>query len=332
MTTGPTWPADLAGRLGACVDAVRAGGYVVVTDRIRDIGVVGVAGDRATADNLNFLIRHCRGIVYSGATREHLDRLGIGHQHGADVLRSQVYVAVDAVTGVTTGVSAADRATTIRTLIHPSTTRADLRTPGHVLPSAIDTSGSVENFYFNEALQYLITAAGLGAGLALSAVLAPDGSMATAQELAAFAAEHGAPCIDFTDALRARRFTEGWAEAWPGQRALTLSHLRTQVAITAFGAHERHDEFAVELLPLCMIGHALRAPGPCRDELEAALERTERRGTGAVVLAWPAGSGDRTLDAGIDHRHRVNPALAGLIAAELAAAVPAPVAAPAHTS
>jgi 3,4-dihydroxy 2-butanone 4-phosphate synthase/GTP cyclohydrolase II len=328
MTPGP---ADLLDRLDSCVATLRRGEIVVITDRIRDIGVVGIAGSRTTAQNVNFLIQHCRGIVYGGAAREHLDRLGIGHQDGADVLRSQVYVAVDAVADVTTGVSAADRATTIRAIIDRTTTRAQLRTPGHVLPSAIDTSGRVESFYFNEALQYLITMAGLGTGLALSAVLAADGSMASAHDLLGFAAEHNAPCIDFTEVLRARRHRDGWSEPWPGQRTLTMSHLRTSLAITAVGAHEHHAEYPVELLPFCMIGHALRAPVPCRDQLEAALERMERRGTGAVALAWPAGARGQSPDHAGNHEHRVNPALAGLIAAELAAALPQSALAPATT-
>jgi 3,4-dihydroxy 2-butanone 4-phosphate synthase/GTP cyclohydrolase II len=284
-----------------------------------------MAGARTTPDNVNFLIQRCRGIVYAGATRERLDRLGIGHQHGADVLRSQVYVAVDALDGVSTGVSAADRAVTIRTIIDPVTTRAQLRTPGHVLPTAIDTSGRVGEFYFNEALHHLISSAGLGTGLALSAVLAPDGAMASADALGLFAAENDLPCLDFTEVLRARRNAEGWSDPWPGQRTFALTHLRTHVAVTALGAHVRHDVYPVQVLPFCMTGHALRAPGPCRDELEAALDRITTQGAGAVALAWPAagrGAGDTDGTAGRRHRHPGNPALAGLLAAELAAAVP----------
>jgi 3,4-dihydroxy 2-butanone 4-phosphate synthase/GTP cyclohydrolase II len=320
-------PADLAERLAAAREALRSGGHVVVTDRIRDIGVVGIAGSRTTASNVNFLIQHCRGIVYAGATREHLDRIGIGHQHGTDVLRSKVYVAVDSVMDVTTGVSAADRAATIRAVIDPATTRSQLRTPGHVLPTVIDTSGSIENFYLNEALHYLNSTAGLGTGLALSAVLAPDGSMATVAQLNDFAERHGITCLDLTELLRARRRAEGWTEAWPGQRAFDLTQLRTQVAITALGAHEWHDEYLIELLPFCMVGHALRAPSPCRDRLEAALASVERRGAGAVVLAWPStrrGGDTHTAHPAEHEDHHVNPALAWLVAAELAAAVPSP--------
>lgn len=321
---GPAAPADLATTLDDCVTALRDGSVVVLTDRVRGIGVVGIAGARTTPENVNFLIRHCRGIVYAGAPGEQLDRLGIGHQDGSDVLRAQTYVAVDAVVGVTTGVSAADRATTIRTIVDPATSRADLRTAGHVLPTVIDASGRLENFYFNEALHDLITLAGLPPGLALSAVLSDDGAMASVPELAGFAQRHGAPCIDVTDVVRARRFREGWPEPWPGQRVLRLAHYRTDIAVTAVAAHERHEVFPVELLPFCMIGHALRGPVPCRDRLEAALDEVQRRGYGAVVLAWPANRRGAATSAEECPHHRVNPSLAGLVAAELAAGVPGP--------
>jgi 3,4-dihydroxy-2-butanone 4-phosphate synthase len=322
-------PADLTDGLDAAVAALRSGGVVVVTDAIRDIGVVGIAGSRTTPENVNFLIRHCRGIVYAAASRAQLDRLRIGHQYGADVMHAHVYVAVDAIENVTTGVSAADRARTIRTIIDPSATRAALRTPGHVLPTVIDTSGRIENFYFNEALQYLVSLAGLGDGVALSAVLAPDGEMASAADLARFADEHDTPCIDFTDVLRARRALDGWREPWRGQLTASLNHLRTDVAITASGAYRCHERFPVAVLPFCPSGHALRAPGRCRDQLDAALAAVAEHGAGAVVLTWPAGHPVPVNGDDARHDHVANPRLARLMAAELAAALPADVFPPA---
>jgi 3,4-dihydroxy-2-butanone 4-phosphate synthase len=324
-------PADLAGPFEAAVSALADGRVVVVTDVIRDIGVVGVAGSRTTPENVNFLIRHCRGIVYAAVSRAQLDRLRIGHQYGADVMREHVYVAVDAIDNVTTGVSAADRMRTIRTIIDPTSTRAALRTPGHVLPTVVDMSGRIETFYVNEALQYLADAAGLGDGLALAAVLAPDGEMATADQLVEFAREHDAPLLDVTDVLRARRAADGWPEPSPGQLTASLRHLRTDIAVTSRGAHQRHDRFPVVVLPFCPAGHALRTPGPCRERLDAALDRLDRDGAGAVVLTWPAGrplppDGDAEPDAerhgGRRHHHTANPRLARLIAADLAAALP----------
>lgn len=319
-------PADLIGSVRAVLERLRNGGPVVITDIIRDIGIAGIAGSRTTTENVNFLIGQCRGIVYAGASPAQLARLRIGHQHGADVMRTHIYIAVDAIENVTTGVSASDRATTIRTIINPISNRAMLRTPGHVLPTVVDDSGELERFYFNESLQYLVTLAGLGDGLALSAVLATDGSMATASELAGFAAAHGAPCLDVADVLRARRALDGWNTPWRGQRTASLAHLRTDVAITALGAHHRHEQFPVRVLPFCPAGHALRSPGVCRDQLEAALAELVRRGVGAVVLAWAAGQPIQSVpeaDTSDAHRYVVNPQLGRLIAAELAAARPA---------
>ncbi|MDT5028935.1 MAG: 3,4-dihydroxy 2-butanone 4-phosphate synthase / cyclohydrolase [Micromonosporaceae bacterium] len=317
-------PGDLAQPVTAALEQLRAGGPVVVTDAIRQIGVAGIAGSRVTPTNVNFLIGQCRGIIYAGASRAQLNHLRIGHQHGADVMRSRVYVAVDAIQNVTTGVSASDRAITIATILDPESSRARLRTPGHVLPTVIDDSGQLESFYFNEAVQYLVGLAGLGEGLALSGILAEDGSIASVDALHSFAAEHGAPCLDIADVLRARRALDGWPGPWPGQQTAGLAHLRTDVAITAFAAHERHEQFPVEVLPFCAPAHALRAPGACRDRLDAALAALERHGAGAVVLAWPAGQPIPTTtgDAGAEHDHHVNPGLARLIAAELAAAQP----------
>jgi hypothetical protein len=147
--------------------------------------------------------------------------------------------------------------------------------------------------------------------------------MATVDQLTSFGERHGIPCLDVTDALRARRHAQGWAEQWPGERAFDLNHLRTQVVVTARGAYQRHQEYPVELLPFCMVGHALRVPSPCRDMLENALDSLEKRGVGAVVLAWPATRRGRDSQLADHHRHEVNPALAGLLAAELAGAVPA---------
>lgn len=317
-------PHDLVRPIERCVETLRSGGVVVLTDALRDIGVAGFAASAASNDNVNFLVQHCRGIVYIGASRARLAQLDLGHQVGSDVMRSHVYVAVDAVQGVTTGVSSADRVRTIRTVVDPASTRADLRTPGHVLPTAVDTTATVEHHYVNESLQYLCDLAGLGDGIALSAVLAVDGSMATACGLADFSVAHGLQHVDFTDVLRARRAVAGWSDEWPGARTISLVHLRTDLSVTALQAHRLHDRFPVEVLPLCATGHIVRAACACRAQLDAALDRLDRRGFGAVAVAWPTGQpfgGTGTVPCA-DHVRLVNPGLARLLAADLAAALP----------
>jgi 3,4-dihydroxy-2-butanone 4-phosphate synthase len=314
-------PAELAGRVDAALASLRTGGVVVLTDAVRDLGVAGLAARAASPPALTFLIKDCRGIVYAGASRDQLTRLSIGHQVGSDVMRSHVYVAVDAVDGVTTGVSASDRTATIKALVDTATTRRDLRTPGHVLPTLVDASGAIERFYLNEALQHLVTLAGMGEGVALSAVLARDGSLATVEQLAAFAARHGLPCLDLADVVRVRRWTQGWEQPWTGSRTYSLVHLRTDVAVSALGAHERHDTFPVELLPLCAAGHVVGASCSCQERLRDALSALAVRGRGAVAVTWPAGR-PFAVDAVGDHTAGPVPRIARLLAAELAAAEP----------
>lgn len=296
---------------------LRAGGHVVLVDPISDLGIAGYAGRSITPDAVNFLVTRCRGIVYAGAPRHQLEHLKIGRQHGAGLLQEGVFVAVDARARVTTGVSAADRAETIRTILDPATTRDHLRTPGHVLPYAIDETGDIRRYWLAEPLQYLVTRAGLGDGVALAGVLATDGSMATARQLAEFARETGTVCLDVADVLRAQRHAEGWPAPWPGHRIASLAYANLDLAITAAGAHEKHADFEVFVLPYCPAGHALRIAGPCRDRLEHALGELDARGRGAVVLVSRS---DRPLATCGEHPTEVSPHLAQLVAADLAAA------------
>jgi 3,4-dihydroxy-2-butanone 4-phosphate synthase len=305
--------------IAEAVDRLRSGCHVVLTDRISDLGIAGYAGRAITPESVNFLVTRCRGIVYAGAPRPQLEHLGIGRQHGAGVLQKGILVAVDARGSVTTGVSAADRAQTIRTILDPRTTREHLRTPGHVLPNAIDDTGDVGRYWLSEALAHLVEIAGLGQGVALAGVLAEDGAMATATQLEKFAGETGTICLDIADVLRAQRREQGWAEPWTGHRIVRLAHHRLDLVVTARDAHRVHDEFEVSVLPYCPAGHTLRIAGPCRDALDAAIDEFDSRGRGAVVLVSAAGAPPAACG---EHPTTVSPHLAHLVAADLAAAQP----------
>ncbi|WP_433045947.1 3,4-dihydroxy-2-butanone-4-phosphate synthase [Dactylosporangium sp. CS-033363] len=300
--------------LDAAVAHLRAGEPVVVVDPIGNLGIAGYAGRSIAPEAVNFLVTRCRGIVYAGAPRSRLGHLQIGRQHGAGPLQEGVLVAVDARAGVTTGVSAADRARTIRTILDPATTRDQLRTPGHVLPNAIDESGDIAGYGLSEALQHLVARAGLGPGVALAGVLDADGEMARADELARFARCHGTVALDVADVLRAQRLAEGWSSPWPGHRIVRLAHTGLDLFVTALDGHRRHGTFEVCVLPYDPAGHTLRVPGPGRDALESALDALHARGRGAVVLAsGSAPDADSGTVAALPH-------VAALVAADLAAA------------
>lgn len=301
--------------------ALAEGRPAVVADAVRDIGVVGLAGRHVDAEDVNFMIKECRGILYAALSDDRLDELGIGRPWGSDVMRSYVYVAVDAIEGVTTGISAADRARTIRALVDPTSTRNDFRSPGHVVPAAIDMSGELSRFYLTESVQRLVSMAGQGHGVALAAVLNSAGDMASVGELQQFAAEHSLPLVTVADVVRAHRAQEGWPRPWPGTESISLVHLRRTVAIRARDVHQPRERISIALLELCLDGHVLGAPGACRDRLDAAITAFEQGGLDIVAVTRDTSADDDNHECG-----RTNPwvpALADLLAADLAAAVAA---------
>ncbi len=310
---------NLSTRLQDCTRALNAGKPVVVTDAVRDIGVAGLAGASTSAVNMNFLIKDCRGIIYAGLPASRLAQMDIGRQVGGDVFRSQVHVAVDAIEGVTTGVSAADRAATVHALIDPTTKRNELRSPGHVLPTGVDESGAMSHFNLAEALAHLTARAGMGQGIALSGVLAADGSMANCEQLENFARVHDSPLIDVADVVRARRLAEGWSGPRPDSWTTTLVHLRLGIAVHALGAYQSHETFPVTVLPYCPTGQLVRGSCGCGHLLSQALDHLERSGIGAVAVSWSAPAAEHeTVCTGHEESSAIG--LEQLLAADLAGA------------
>lgn len=265
------------------------------------------------------MIRDCRGILYAGLPDERLRELDIGRPWGSDVMRSYVYVAVDALDGVTTGISAADRTRTILALMDPASQRSDFRTPGHVVPAAIDMGGDVARFYLTESVQELVTLAGEGEGIALTAVLNDDGHMASVDELHDFAARHDCPIIDVAEVLRSRRRGTGWQAPWKGTRSVSLVHLRRHVALRARDAHRVREVLRISIMEFCMDGHVLGVEGECRDRLHGAVEALGDGDLDALAVTRDTSSDEDTHRC--DRRGHYLEPLADLLAADLAAAV-----------
>ncbi|MGW4398994.1 3,4-dihydroxy-2-butanone-4-phosphate synthase [Amycolatopsis nivea] len=186
--------------LDAALDALSAGQPIVLTTP-GDAALVLPAAAAATT-TLAFVIRHSSGLVGVALPGDRCDALALPpmrpafrHDGGPGWC-----VAVDAATGVTTGISAADRAETIRRLATPGTRPEDLNRPGHVLPYA--TRPHV--FGVPEAGVDLCQRAGLPAAAAFAALVSPEDptGMATTGEAAAFAAAHGLPVLDSAAVLR----------------------------------------------------------------------------------------------------------------------------------
>jgi 3,4-dihydroxy 2-butanone 4-phosphate synthase len=184
----------------------QGGGVVVVDDEDRENeGDIIYAAECITAEQMNFMIRTCTGIVCLVMTDERLRRLELPPMVESNSSRfgTAFTVSIEARHGVTTGVSAADRVTTIRTAVAEDCRPSDLARPGHVFPIRANPGGLAARRGHTEATIELMRLAGRRPAGVLCEVMNPDGTMARLPELVAFAERHGFPMVSVEDLVAA---------------------------------------------------------------------------------------------------------------------------------
>lgn len=197
------------GTVADAVAALRSGGGVVVIDdahREDEGDVVFVAGT-VTEAQVAFMMDQCRGLVCVAAAGATLDRLELGAMvpDNADPYRTAFTVSVDARRGVTTGISAADRALTARLLADPASTSADFVRPGHLFPLRAAEGGVRTRRGHTEAAVDLARLADAEPAAVICEVAGPDGRMLRGQQLVQFAAAHAMPIISIEQLVHARQ-------------------------------------------------------------------------------------------------------------------------------
>jgi 3,4-dihydroxy 2-butanone 4-phosphate synthase/3,4-dihydroxy 2-butanone 4-phosphate synthase/GTP cyclohydrolase II len=196
------WAGELTGPagVGKCVSHLAAGGGVLIYDPDREAEAdVVFAGARLRPESMAFLLTQVCGHTTVPCDRDRLDRLGIGPMPGAGDRHGTAYhVSVDLAAGTGTGVSAHDRAATIRRLAHPDATPADFLRPGHVFPLAGRPGGLTERAGHTEASLALCAAAGLPAVAAICEVMGPDGHMLTGAAVERFALAWSLPLVSIS--------------------------------------------------------------------------------------------------------------------------------------
>ena len=190
-------------RLRIALDAIRHGraGVLLDDDDRENEGDLIVAADRITVPMMATLIRECSGIVCLCMGDDALQRLALppmvtnnGSRYG-----TAFTVSIEAREGVTTGVSAADRVTTIRAAIRPDASAADLVSPGHVFPLRAAPGGVLERRGHTEGAVELARLAGLQPAAVLCELMNEDGSMMRGDELIAFSRKHGYPMLTIAE-------------------------------------------------------------------------------------------------------------------------------------
>jgi 3,4-dihydroxy 2-butanone 4-phosphate synthase/GTP cyclohydrolase II len=197
------------GTIGQAVADIAAGRPVIVVDDAdrENEGDLIFAAEMATPKLLAFMVRYTSGYVCVPLTGEDCDRLDLPPMyHTNQDRRGTAYtVSVDAREGISTGISAADRARTIRLLADPATGAGDLTRPGHVVPLRAKEGGVLRRPGHTEAAVDLARMAGLRPAGVLCEIVNDDGTMARLPQLAAFGAEHGLTLISIADLIAHRR-------------------------------------------------------------------------------------------------------------------------------
>lgn len=198
------------------IQAVAEGRLVIVTDDEdrENEGDLVMAASKATPETINMMIRHGRGLICVPALSHHLKRMGINPMvpENRESHQTDFTVSVDAAEGITTGISAYDRAQTIRLLAGLETRADDLVQPGHVFPLRAKPGGVLQRAGHTEASVDLASLAGLPPVGVLCEILNEDGSLARLSDLSVFKKEFGLPMISIADLIEYRHQREQLVE------------------------------------------------------------------------------------------------------------------------
>jgi 3,4-dihydroxy 2-butanone 4-phosphate synthase/GTP cyclohydrolase II len=185
--------------------------FILVDDEDRENeGDLVIPAQFATPDAINFMARHARGLICLALTRQRCEQLALPLMSAQNGTRHQTAftVSIEAREGVTTGISAHDRARTVAVAINPETTRDDITTPGHVFPLMARNGGTLVRAGHTEASVDIARKAGLYPAAVICEIMNDDGTMARLPELVAFSQRHNLKLGSIADLIAYRRMTE----------------------------------------------------------------------------------------------------------------------------
>ena len=289
------------------IEEIRRGRMVVVCDdeTRENEGDLTMAAQFATPEAINFMAKEGRGLICLSLTSERCDALGLNLMAAKNEapLQTAFTVSVEARHGVTTGISAHDRAHTIQVAIEPGASANDLVQPGHVFPLRAKDGGVLERAGQTEASIDLARLAGLTPSGVICEIMNDDGTMARVPDLIPYCRRHGLKMITVAELIAYRRRTEKLVErvvstALPtvfgdfkavGYRSLVDDkHHVAMVKGEVAGA----EDVLVRVHSECLTGdvfHSMRCD--CGEQLEAALSMIEREGRGVLLYLSQEGRG-----------------------------------------
>lgn len=283
----------------AAIAAVARGEIVIVVDDEdrENEGDLIMAAEKITAEAMGFMVRHTSGVICMPMLGERLDALQIPLMviDNTEAQRTAFTVSVDAADGVSTGISAADRAQTVRTLVNPLARPNDVVRPGHIFPLRYREGGVLKRAGHTEAGVDLARLAGLEPAGVLAEVVNDDGTMARMPQLEKFAAEHSLHLITIADLIRYRRHSEKLVRRVSEARiptkhgdftAYVFESLLDGTEHVAFvkGDISKAESTLVRVHSECLTGDIFGSMRcDCGVQLDNALERIAEEGAGVLV-------------------------------------------------
>ena len=289
------------------LDDLRAGRVIVILDDEdrENEGDLACAAEFVTPEIVNFMATHGRGLICLPMTAERLDALQIPPMVQENTARrgTAFCVSIEARRDVTTGISAADRARTIRVATDPATHPEDLARPGHIFPLRAKAGGVLKRAGHTEAIVDLCRLAGLNPAGVVCEIMNTDGTMARLPELLPFAAAHGLKLLSIADLIRHRMRTERLVTrvaspllptdrgAWTIHAFHTELENRTHVALV-MGDPKPDEPVLVRVHSECLTGDVFGSTRcDCGEQLHRAMELIEREGKGVVLYLRQEGRG-----------------------------------------
>jgi 3,4-dihydroxy 2-butanone 4-phosphate synthase / GTP cyclohydrolase II len=295
------------------IEEIRAGRMIVVVDDEdrENEGDITLAAEKVTPEAINFMAKHGRGLVCLTMTEERLDHLRIGPMTAENTSQygTAFCEAIDARTGVTTGISAYDRARTIQVAIDPATQAADLARPGHVFPLRARKGGVLVRAGQTEASVDLARLAGLIPAGIICEIMKDDGTMARVPDLLEFCEQHDMKMLTVAELIRYRmaheRYVHRVGEALVQTRFGEFRLIAYESEVDGGESHvalikgdvenrkENGDKpVLVRMHAHCLMGDVFGSTGcECHATLEGSLRRIAEEGRGALIYLHQTSKG-----------------------------------------
>jgi 3,4-dihydroxy 2-butanone 4-phosphate synthase/GTP cyclohydrolase II len=292
------------------LEEIRAGQMIVVVDDEdrENEGDLTLAAEKVTPEAINFMAKYGRGLVCLAMTEERLDHLRIGPMTAENTSQygTAFCEAIDARTGVTTGISAYDRARTIQVAIDPATKPSDLARPGHVFPLRARKGGVLVRAGQTEASVDLARLAGMVPAGIICEIMKDDGSMARVPDLIEFCREHKLKMLTVAEIIRHRmaheryvhRVGEALVDTRFGEFRLIAYESEvdgggeSHVALILGEIENSAKPVLVRMHAHCLMGDVFGATGcECHATLEGSLRRIGEEGRGALIYLHQTSQG-----------------------------------------